>query len=235
MSVWLALLWAVLQMTVSGGTHAAPLNLTQTYPDFFVEFLNYNYDSTTGNLTVVGSVGSYSAAPSPSPQLTVTNHPTDMSYVELFSLNAQLDGDGNVLSGSFRIDGVVRSDGWPVDNGCTFLTCIEYDGSTATGGLLSGDLTEFGWSSNTGSNGVIEFRFGNATGLIGSEGLGFQGGGMILTVTSTGLTDFGAQALTTSWTSTGVGDVFVPVPAAAWLFGSGLLALAGLARRKVGH
>lgn len=232
-SALLALLWAVLPMLIPVGAQAAPLNLTKTYPDFFVTGLTYSYNSTTGNLAIQGLVGSYSAAPAPSPQLQVTNHPTDATYLELFSLNAQLDSSGNVLSGSFRIDGVVRTAGFPV--GCTpgTYTCVLYDGSTSTGGLLSGNLEEFGWSLNSGSSGILEFTLGGATGVIAD--LGYHGGGMILTVSSSTLTNFGAQALTTSWTGSGFGDVFVPVPAAVWLFGSGILALLGVARRKAGR
>lgn len=254
----LSILWAVLLTATSA--QAAPLNLTKTYPDFYVTGISYSYDATTGILTVgkvennaavggnndwmcnpgetctgAGLVGSYSAAALPSPQLQVTNHPlTANPYKELFSLYVDLDGSGNVQAGStFRVDGVVRTNGFPV--GCTAntYTCVQYDGSTVSGGLLSGNLTEFGWSSNTGSNGLIEFRFNNASGLIGSQGLGFNAGGMILTVSSSTLTNFGGQALTTSWTGTGFGDVFVPIPAAVWLFGSGFLALLGVARRKV--
>jgi len=147
-------------------------------------------------------------------------------------LYSQLNGSGSVLGGTFRVDGAVRSSGWPNLNGCTITTCVQYDGSTVSGGLLSGSLTQFGWSSNTGSNGSIEFRYANASGIIGSQGLGFTGGGMILMVTSSTLSNFGDQALTTNWTGTGYGDVFVPLPGAAWLFGSGLLALLGVARRK---
>ena len=254
----LTMLWVVL-LAAATGAQAAPLNLTKQYPDFYVTGISYSYDAITGILTVgqgednaavggnndwmcnpgetctgTGTVGSYSAAAPPSPQLQVTNHPTDATYKELFSLYVDLDGSGNVQSGSFRVDGFVRSTAFvPPFTACTSAPyCEVYDGSDVSGGLLSGNLTDFGWSLNTGSNGLIEFRFDNAGGLIGSQGLGFNAGGMILTVSSSTLTNFGAQALTTSWTGTGFGDVFVPVPAAAWLFGSGLLALLGAARRK---
>lgn len=256
------LVGAVLQLAF-GLAHAAPLNLTQTYPDFVVSGLSYSYNASTGILTVgrvetnsavggnddwmcnpgetcsgTGTVGSYSAASSPSPQMQVSNHPTNSAYVESFSLWADLDGSGNVQAGSFRVDGVVRTPGFPA--GCTpsTYTCVYhdgvryYDGSNVSGGLLSGDLLQFGWSSNSGGNGIIEFRFDNAAGILGSQGLNYHGGGMILTVSSSSLTNFGAQALTTNWTGTGFGNVFVPIPTAAWLFASGFLALLGVARRR---
>lgn len=230
-SVVLALLCAVLMWTTPGQVLAAPLNLTKTYPDFFVTNLAYSYNATTGVLTVDGIVGSYSAAAAPSPQLHVTNHPTDSSYLEDFTLSATLDSSGNVLSGSFRIDGFVRDSTFPNPACGSAPYCEKYDGSdNPAGGLLSGNLEDFGWSLGTSSNGILEFTFGNASGVIAD--LGFHGGGMILTVSSSTLSNFGTQALTTSWTGSGFGDVFVPVPATVWLFGSGILALLGAARRK---
>jgi len=253
----LSIFWAV-SLAATSSAQAAPLNLTQNYPDFTVTGLSYSYTASTGILTIgqvetnsaaggnddwmcnpgetctgTGTVGVYAAGPAPSPQLTVTNYPiTSSTYKELFSLYVDLDGSGNVQSGSFRVDGVVRTNGFPVGCAPNTYSCVLYDGSTVSGGLLSGNLTQFGWSLNTGSNGLIEFRFNNASGLIGSQGLGFHDGGMILTVSSSTLSNFGSQALTTNWTGTGFGDVFVPIPAAVWLFGSGLLALFGAARRK---
>lgn len=40
------------------------------------------------------------------------------------------------------------------------------------------------------------------------------------------------QSLTKSWSTKGIALTSVPIPAAAWLFGSGLIGLAGVARRK---
>lgn len=227
-----ASLWGLWLMAFAGAAHAAPLNLTKTYPDFLLASgQSYSYNAGTGILTISGTIGSYTGHTPPSPQLVVTNHPTNGSYLEAFSLTAQLDGSGNVLSGSFEIDGVVRTSTFPNPSCASSPYCVKYDGSTNANGLLSGNLTEFGWSSGTGSNGVLEFRFDQADGIIGD--LGFLSGGMILTVQSSTLSNFGAQALTTSWTGTGVGDVFVvPVPAAAWLFLSGLGLLGWSTKRR---
>ena len=261
----------MLQLTLLGGSQAASLNLTQQYPDFTVTGLSYSYDATTGILKIgrvennavlggnddwmcnpgetctgTGAVGSYSAAAPPSPQLHVTTDPTNTSYVESFSLYADLNGSGSVQSGSsFRVDGLVRTysvSGAPPPS-CFPLSsylCVLYDGQTVSGGLWSGSLNKFGWSG-TGATGIIEFEFNAANGILGSQGLGYTGGGMIFAITNARqtiagtplLTDFNSQLLTVSWTATsGTGDVFVPIPAAVWLFGSGLLALLGAARRK---
>jgi hypothetical protein len=230
-TAWLAL--------ASVGVSAAPLNLTTTYPDFLLSSgQSFSYNAGTGILTINGLIGSYTGYTPPAPQLQVTNHPTDGTYLESFSLSAQLDGSGNVLSGSFRIDGFVRNSSFvPPFTACASAPyCEYYDGSDDPAGLLSGSLTEFGWSSGSGSNGVLEFRFDDADGIIADLGTGYHFGGMILTVQSSSLTNFGAQALTTSWTGTGLGDVFVvPVPAAAWLFLSGLGVIVGFAKRRGGR
>lgn len=266
----LAFFAASLQLFLPVAVQAAPLNVTQQYPDFVVSAsLSYSFDATTGILKIgrtenigtggnndgicnqatgencsgTSSIGSYSAAPSPSPQLQVTNHPTTSTYTELFSLYLDLDNSGNVQSGSFRIDGVVRTSAFiPPFTGCsTAPYCVLYDGSTVSGGLWSGTITDFGWDDATGPSGFIQLTFNNASGIIGSQGLGHQEGAMIFSIanarqTTAGtplLTDFKTQLTTVSWTATGNGgDVFVPIPGAIWLFGSGFLALLGVARRK---
>ncbi len=86
----------------------------------------------------------------------------------------------------------------------------------------------------------MNFSFNNAGGYIADPdyplaelgAIAPGGGGMILTVSTSSLGEgeFGTKALTTDWTGTGFGDVFVPVPAAVWLFGSGLIALLGFGR-----
>lgn len=48
-----------------------------------------------------------------------------------------------------------------------------------------------------------------------------------------GLAPAGVGYTLTLWGSNGSGGPVVPIPAAAWLFGSGLIGLAGLARRKM--
>lgn len=205
---------------------AAPLNLVKTYPDFtLASDQAYAYNATTDLITITGTIASYTEGLSSTHvNEQVTNNG---AYLEKFSLTAVINSLGQLISGSFYIDGVVR-DPFPT---------ILYNGQThSSGHLLSGDLTHFGWAGTSGgSGGILEFKFNNADGVIADLNGGYYGGGMILTVTSStlGLNNFGSQALTTSWTGSGYGDVFVPLPAAAWLFGSALLAVGGLgARRK---
>src|SRR3989344_9657499 len=250
-----ALLCTLLQLTLPGGSQAASLGLVQGFPDFVIgSSLSYSFDATTGVLkighyevsggdgdgvcepgetcsTSSSSIVSFAEGDAPAPQLQVTGK---SGYLERFSLYAVLDSSGNVVSGAYRIDGVVRPICFPstCPSGIYSEGSTVFDGSLVTGGLWSGKLTQFGWEDPPGSaqgpSGFIEFIFSDASGILGSEGLGYTGGGMIFHInnarqTTSGtplLTDFGSQLLTVSWTASGDGgDVFVPVPAAVWLFG----------------
>ena len=125
-----------------------------------------------------------------------------------FNLNASIDASGSLSSGSLSIGGTVAS--------------LGFNGGT----LLTGNLTAFGFLDSGGD--PLEFLFsvtgGDAAGLYGSIG------GIILSG-GTGFTgDFN-----TDFTGNGsaAADVApVPLPAAVWLFGSGLLGLIGIVRRK---
>jgi len=89
--------------------------------------------------------------------------------------------------------------------------------------FLTADLTDFGFAGDAGS---FELLFA-ATFTSGDFAPAGTLGGVHIT---------GASALgdwQSDWSSTvNVNTAVVPVPAAVWLFGSGLLALAGVARRK---
>jgi hypothetical protein len=165
-----------------------------------------------------------------------------------------------VVNGWFQLDGVIRTftganpntSGCPSYSSTTYMCVLTYvdgsnvthylDGTLDSGGLLSGSLDQFGWIGTSPAGGMLEFTFDNADGVIQAMAGGSLGGMKLYPVnaknsaTNLNLTDFNSQALTTSWYSTGgTGDVFVPIPAAAWLFGTGALALLGVARRKSRH
>ena len=182
----------------------------------------------SGKLTIDGLVSTYTEDPNGA----ILNAQVS---ADAFSLTAILDIAGaSVVSGSFTIDGDVRN---------PFPTLL-YQGTTHPNGLLSGDLLLFGSSGDVApsTGGLLEFTFGNASGYIADadhmlSDLGavtFSGGGMILSVgtTTLGAGNFGAQVLTADWTGTGSGDVWVPIPAAVWLFGSGLAVLFGFGSKR---
>lgn len=222
---------------------AASLGLLSVYPDFVLDMnaaSSYSYTKgggTTGTFTFTGLISSYTECASPCPAnrtlMPVTNNGT---YLESFSLTAHIDNTtGAFIDGSFTIKGIVRDPTSP--------TTIVYNGANdATNGLLHGTLTNWGWSGSSNTTGTVEFTFDNPLGVIPSTVPNVScpntspslSCGLILTVSSTtggGFNTsypFGSSQIytTTSWTGTGTGDAFVvPVPAAFWLFGSGLALL----------
>ncbi len=127
-----------------------------------------------------------------------------------FDLAASIDNNGVLSAGTLTITGTITSLGFN------------------TGTLLTGTLTNLGFPAS-GSGDPLEFLF-NVTGgdLAGAYGLS---GGIILSQSGFNggfAVDFNNAAFS------GVADTgtVVPVPAAVWLFGSGLLGLIGFARRR---
>jgi hypothetical protein len=222
---------------------AASLGLLSSYPDFVLDLnaaSSYSYAKgagTTGTFTFTGLISTYTECASPCPaNRTLMPVASNGTYLESFSLTAHINNTtGAFLDGSFTIKGTARDPTSP--------TTIVYNGANdATNGLLHGTLTNWGWSGSSNTTGTIEFTFNNPLGVIPSALPNIScpnlspsaSCGLILTVGSTtggsfsAGTPFGSSQIytTTSWTGTGTGDAFVvPVPAAFWLFGSGLALL----------
>jgi hypothetical protein len=170
----------------------------------------YPSSNTNGNDKKAGNALEIASAP--------TSSGTGVSNQALGSLNTivgDFNGDVTYLNGTYAAGGAV------------------YAWSTGTNG---GNV----WGANTGanggstnlygqSNGVTQagIGLGSSTGLYGLTGNGGTGQlqsyvlGSNLELSSTGL-------LTVGSTSTSP----VPLPAAVWLFGSGLLGLIGVGRRR---
>ncbi|BAZ95164.1 hypothetical protein TspCOW1_30110 [Thiohalobacter sp. COW1] len=177
---------------------AAPLGLTQQFPDIQTSDLNISYDAGTGSL---------SANQPTFAMFTYSDGITSTQYYDwTYSLTASLDsGTGTLTSGSLEIQ----------------------DGSSVT--QLSGSLTAFGYT-DAGSKDVFEFLFDVTGGALAGD-FGALGGIIIVTDTSDFTGDFGID-FTAASTSNDTFAAVVPVPAAVWLFGSGLLGLAAAARRR---
>lgn len=135
-----------------------------------------------------------------------------------FSMKAIMDPTGNSAKGSF-----------------SFFSSGSYPGSQFGPGLLfAGKITDVGWSE---SRGFLEFAISDFSGQVCKVGwcsqgerLWFNTGDHNRNGLNLGLV--GKDGKFKSFTQTADGVAIVPVPAAVWLLGSGLLGMAGVARRK---
>ena len=195
---------AFLFVVVSSSVKAAPLNLTlNSFPDIVSSSIDVTYDAGTGSFTASGFASQLDDDGS-IPAESITGGTSDLS--------ATIDSAGILSGGTLTIGGTVASLGF------------------TSGTLLTGNLTAFGFPSAGGD--PLEFLFdvtgGDAAALYGG---GSIPGGIILSDSGFG----GSFDIDWSNTGSGVADVApaaVPLPAAVWLFGSGLLGLVGMARRK---
>jgi hypothetical protein len=152
---------------------------------------------------------------------TLTDPAGTIGYVGggSYSLIANFDGAGNFTGGTVSATGT-EIQGWT---------------DFQSGTIVTGDLTDFGWSG-ANSAGFFEFTYNNITGDFGNLWGGSEDGPGIIISTSTlspSAVDWDADLdfqADINATSANV-DTFVPVPAAVWLFGSGLIGLAGWGRR----
>jgi hypothetical protein len=126
-----------------------------------------------------------------------------------FSLGATIDASGALSTGTLSIGGTIASIG------------------ANSGTLLTGTLTTLGFPTS-GSGDPLEFLF-DVTGGDLASAYGTSGG---IILTQSGFSG-GFAADFANGSFVGLADTFVvPVPAAVWLFGSGLLGLTGIARRR---
>ena len=178
----------------------------------------------------------------------------DGTPVSTFSLNSTTDGYDNAsFEGRMVIDAKISSKGKLRTNHSTFgiyssdpmfgtdtvaYSCTKVSGSRLKGvecetGVLvyGGDLLDFGWS---GSQGILEFSIGNLEGWAWDQ---WENPADQLTRTEhilldVGVFDLGGVSRVRTFNAVADGFAVVPVPAAVWLFGSGLVGLVGFAKRK---
>jgi hypothetical protein len=170
-----------------------------------------NYDSGTGLLSIDATPIFYQ---DPVPDIFV------FSAGGTVSIDIEVDSTGALVGGILGDDLVVTGD---VD--------------TYSGTLLTADVSQFGFFDSGGTSDSYDFLFTITGGALASV-FGGTGADLAVVVDSeqsnfSGVftSDFSGEAKGTMGPPT-VPPSAVPVPAAAWLFGSGLLGLVGIARRK---
>ena len=143
---------------------------------------------------------------------------TNEQFVGDYLALLNFDGAGNFVDGTVNLDYVSDGPGGA-------LTLQDSNVMTAGESMFTGDITAM---SLLGGD-KMDFYISNLGGAMAALFPG-NDGGAILQLSMIG-------SFTSDWTASGTGqDTFVqtviPVPAAVWLFGSGLLGLAGVARRR---
>ncbi len=130
---------------------------------------------------------------------------------------------------------------WTASNGTLVSGAGDYSLDTATGviSLAAPDTVgtqDAAMHFTIGSGqiaGIIDFAWGTTTGIRVIDVWNINADGSLTTVAVPGMENGPFPNYNAAFEFTGAGLVSaVPVPAAVWLFGSGLLGLVGVARRK---
>jgi len=150
-----------------------------------------------------------------------------VSFKSSFSLRARINAEGELVDdGRF---GFYSSDplfGFGSTTKCYWSKCYE---KRNVGLVFGADLTDFGWSEDEG---LLEFKTANLDGWACEQGWCSTGERFLFDVYG-GIGDLLASISDQSrFYGKADGIAVIPVPAAVWLFATGLVGLAGTARRK---
>lgn len=187
--------------------------------------LNYK-PGRTKKRTGGGDTG-FTGRSTTSSQFAVRAGGIETNFGGSFELNASISPKGTFKGGWFEFTSTDAMFGFGTGEVCNAKGkgCKIED---INGVVFGGDLYSFGWS---GTQGFLEFGTTNLYGWAAdmylpnpniTEHIWFNVGAF----------DLNDATSVHSWQGMGSGIAVVPVPAAAWLFGSGLLGLIGFAKRK---
>jgi len=198
-------------------------------PYFFIDgaTVDYTYNAGTneGVLTYNSTVGNASFLAGQLDAGFVSNFGSTSIPVlaasggnDAFSMSLTVDGSGNLISGNLSMNGKVT--GFPGNVTAT----SSFNGTALDGSLIvGGTIAQLGWEA-TG----LDFRGSiSSSSVLANAGFGTGLSGLLnLSNVSTG-----SIVWNQNWTATGLMDVVVPLPAAFWLFLSGLTALFSVSKK----
>lgn len=132
------------------------------------------------------------------------------------------------FKGIFALGAIVNNAGDLGRGGFTFLSNdprFHFSGRGGWGNVFSGQLTDLGWSV---SGDLVEFATGKFSGWACEQGWCTDAERLWFKTD-----DFPKTAWTKNWKDINAsGTAVIPVPAAIWLLGSGLVGMIGFAKRK---
>jgi len=154
--------------------------------------------------------------------------PGDIHGVDIFIGSLTVRGTGT-LEGEYVVDAMLNFD-TSADTLTIYGTAGDL-GITTQQNLFSGNISSFDWTDGP----FTDIFFAEGSGGASAELLAAVGGSAgAFTYVGFSLESFDGEVISTDFlaTQTTRSVPEVPVPAAVWLFGSGLLGLVGVARRK---
>lgn len=137
------------------------------------------------------------------------------------------NSDSTRFKGSFFLEASITSTGELLGGDFTFRSKdpLFGFGHNKWGNVFSGELTDLGWSA---SGDLVEFATGNFSGWACDRGWCTEAERLWFNTDG-----FPNSAWTKNWQDKNAsGTAVIPVPAAIWLLGSGLMGMIGFAKRK---
>ena len=223
-------------------------------PDFSI--LNaaavYDWDdASSGTLTITGAVGNVSTLPGQlepwpdasemtgilagtNPDVSIPVNPATVQGNDDFLLSLTVDGAGALQTGSLSMNGKVEKFFSSFNNSNTNFqapggyTAISANGTVLDGALIAAGstITALGFSGN-----VFDFDFTLHPSSVLAQAFSSSGEG-IATLTNISSSS-GSIEWTQDWSATANLDVIVPLPAAFWLFLSGMAALFSVSNSRL--
>lgn len=205
------LLAASFFLVVSTTSWSAVVTENPLDPSYYVPNLAPKIDMTNISLSYNKDLKLFTGVSTKKSTFTLTDPDMETTrFKGLFAIGATIDKNGDLKKGGF-----------------TFLSKdpIFGFGEDKWGNVFSGELTDLGWSA---SGDLVEFATGKFSGWACDQGWCTQAERLWFKTDG-----FPNTAWTKNWKDkNALGTAVIPVPAAIWLLGSGLMGMIGFIRRK---